>query len=98
MDRLRKRAGIEAKAGEQVVLYSNRHTYGTEKSARVSSIELAELMGHTDVRTTQRYTHFNTERLHEIQRRAQGGWPSPGKCFSVGGEPPRRLRGFGWNG
>jgi integrase len=52
MDRLRKRAGIEAKAGEQVVLYSNRHTYGTEKSARVSSIELAELMGHTDVRTT----------------------------------------------
>ena len=72
MARLRKRAGIEAKAGEQVVLYSNRHTYGTEKSARVSSIELAELMGHTDVRTTQRYTHFNTERLHEMQRRAQG--------------------------
>lgn len=73
MARLRKRAGIEAKAGEQVVLYSNRHTYGTEKSARVSAIELAELMGHTDVRTTQGYTHFNTERLHEIQRRAQGG-------------------------
>lgn len=72
MTRLRKRAGIEDKAGERIVLYSNRHTYGTEKSARVSSIELAELMGHTDVRTTQRYTHFNTERLHEMQRRAQG--------------------------
>ncbi len=72
MDRLRKRAGIEVKAGERIVLYSNRHTYGTEKSARVSSIELAELMGHTDVRTTQRYTHFNTDRLHDIQRRAQG--------------------------
>ena len=72
MARLRKRAGIEDKAGERIVLYSNRHTYGTEKSARVSSIELAELMGHTDVRTTQRYTHFNTERLHEMQRRAQG--------------------------
>ncbi len=73
MDRLRKRAGIEVKGDERIVLYSNRHTYGTEKSANVSAIELAALLGHSDVRTTQRYTHFNTDRLHEMQRRAQGG-------------------------
>ena len=72
MARLRKRAGIEAKGGEQLVLYSNRHAFGTESSGKVSDIELAELMGHTDVRTTQRYTHFNAERLQDIQRRAQG--------------------------
>lgn len=72
MSRLRTRAGIEDKAGERIVLYSNRHTFGTEKSGRVSAIELAELMGHTDVRTTHRYTHFDVDRLHEIQRRAQG--------------------------
>ena len=71
MDRLRKRAGIEPKGGEQIVLYSNRHTFGTDSSGRVSDLELAELMGHTDVRTTQRYTHFNAERLQDIQRRAQ---------------------------
>ena len=71
MARLRERAGIEAKGGEQIVLYSNRHTYGTDSSGRVSDLELAELMGHTDVRTTQRYTHFNVERLQDIQRRAQ---------------------------
>lgn len=71
MDRLRKRVGIEAKGGEQIVLYSNRHTFGTDSSGRVSDLELAELMGHTDVRTTQRYTHFNVERLQDIQRRAQ---------------------------
>ncbi|QEG36203.1 tyrosine-type recombinase/integrase [Bythopirellula goksoeyrii] len=70
MSRVRKRAGIQMKAGEQLVLYSARHTFGTEASGKVSDIELAELMGHTDVRTTQRYVHIDTDRLKEIQRRA----------------------------
>jgi len=72
MDRLRKRAGIEVKGGEQIVLYSHRHTFGTENTGRVSDIELAELMGHTEVRTTHRYVHLNTDRLHDIRRRAHG--------------------------
>ena len=72
MDRLRKKAGITAKAGEQVVLYSYRHTFGTENTGKVSDIELAELMGHTEVRTTHRYVHLNADRLHDIRRRAHG--------------------------
>lgn len=32
-------------------------------------MELAQLMGHTDVRTTQRYVHLNVERLQDIQNR-----------------------------
>lgn len=72
MARIRKRAGIEPKGGEQIVLYSNRHTFGTEKTAKVSDIELAELMGHTEVQTTHRYIHLNADRLHDIRRRAQG--------------------------
>jgi integrase len=71
MDRLRERAGIHKKAGEALVLYSSRHTFGTEISGRVSDIELAELMGHTQVATTQRYVHINSERLHEIRQRAE---------------------------
>lgn len=70
MARLRERVGIEPKAGEQLVLYSARHTFGTNANGRVSDIELATLMGHTDVRTTQRYVHINTDRLRDIQRRA----------------------------
>lgn len=70
MARLRKRAKIESKAGEQLVLYCTRHTFGTQVSGRVSDIELAELMGHTDVRTTHRYVHIDTDRLKEIQQRA----------------------------
>ena len=72
MSRVRKRAGIDTKAGEQLVLYCNRHTFGTQAAGRVSDIELATLMGHTDVRTTQRYVHFSKDRLRDIQSRAIG--------------------------
>lgn len=70
MARLRERAGIKLKGGEQLVLYSARHTFGTESSGRISDIELANLMGHTDIRTTQRYVHLNTDRLRDALRRA----------------------------
>jgi site-specific recombinase XerD len=72
MSRIRERAGIEVKGGEQLVLYSNRHTFGTEAAGKVSDIELAELMGHTQVRSTRRYVHLNASHLHDIRRRAQG--------------------------
>jgi integrase len=71
MERIRLRAGIQACAGERIVLYSLRHTFGTEATGQVSDIELAELMGHTDTRTTRRYVHLNPDRLHEIRRRVQ---------------------------
>lgn len=70
MARLRKRAGIEAKGGEQLVLYSARHTFATLSAGRVTDLELAELMGHTDTRTTHRYVHLNSDRLRQIQVRA----------------------------
>lgn len=63
---------VEVKAGERIVLYSTSHSYGTEVAGRVSDIELAELMGRTDTRTTRRYMHLNADRLRSIQRRAQG--------------------------
>jgi integrase len=71
MRRLRERAGLGPKAGENIVMYSNRHTFGTARVGKVSDIELAELMGHTDTTTTRRYVHLSLERLREIQKRAQ---------------------------
>ena len=73
MERVRKRAGIELKAGEQLVLYSNRHAYGTDAHGKVGDLALAELMGHTDLRSTRRYVHQNVDRLHHHQRLVQGG-------------------------
>ena len=71
MDRLRKRAGIEVKNGENLVLYSNRHAYATNAVGKVSDVELAEVMGHTTTRTLRRYVHLNAERLRAIQQRIQ---------------------------
>ncbi len=72
MSRLRERAGIEQKAGENLVLYTNRHTYATNAIGNVSDTELAALLGHTTTRTLRHYVHLNADRLREIQRRAQG--------------------------
>ena len=72
MDRIRERANLGMKGGERVVLYSARHTYGTDGVGKVSDIELAELMGHTEARITHRYVHLKVEHLQDIQRRIQG--------------------------
>jgi site-specific recombinase XerD len=72
MRRLRVRVGLQPRAGENIVLYSNRHSFGTDALGKVSDIELAELMGHTNTTTTRRYVHLSLERLREIRKRAQG--------------------------
>jgi site-specific recombinase XerD len=77
MERLRRRAQIPSAAGEQLVLYSHRHTFGTEATGRVTDLELAELMGHTTTQTTRRYVHLNAERLREIRRRVDAARKAP---------------------
>jgi integrase len=72
MSRVRQRAGIQEKGGENVVLYTHRHAYATNAIGSVSDTELAELMGHTTTRTLRRYVHLNSDRLRDIQRRIQG--------------------------
>ena len=76
MHRVRTRAGIELKAGEQLVLYSQRHTYVTDAYGKVGDIALAEMVGHTDVQTTRRYNHLNIARLHEYQQAIQEKRPT----------------------
>jgi integrase len=70
MRRLRQRTGLKQKGGESIVLYSTRHSFATANVGRISDIELADLLGHTDLGTTRRYTHVSLERLQEIRRRA----------------------------
>jgi len=43
-----------------------RHTYATEKLADGFTIrEVQELLGHSSVTTTQRYTHMDAEDLRQ---------------------------------
>jgi integrase len=60
MKRLRERAGIGPDAnGEQIVLYTARHTFGSRAAAAgVSDRRLADLMGHSDPKMTQKYIHL----------------------------------------
>ena len=58
-----------AAAGSEVDLAI--YNAGNNAPGRITDMELAELLGHTDIRTTSRYVHFNIPRLRDIQRRAR---------------------------
>lgn len=84
MDSLRRRAGIEPdENGEQLVLYSNRHTYITAAASAegISGPMLQQLAGHTDPRTTERYAHLANREIQKAgQRVAESLRPRrPGK-------------------
>lgn len=67
--RVRARLSIDL-AGEQVVAYSLRHTSATDAvGAGVKGFTLAELMGHSDIRMTQRYVHLRPDHLIEAMGR-----------------------------
>jgi site-specific recombinase XerD len=72
MRRLRVKAGIGPdENGEMIVMYTNRHTFGTGASANgVVDRKLADLMGHTDTKTTQKYIHLANPELQNAVRDA----------------------------
>jgi len=60
MRRARERAKVRPDArGEQVVLYTNRHTYLTKAAPQLSAPMLGALADHSDPRTTRRYLHHS---------------------------------------
>lgn len=59
--RLRERAGIVEKDGEQLVLYSKRHTRLTELAPTLAAPVLQEVGGHTTFQTTKRYIHIASD-------------------------------------
>jgi len=53
-------------------VYDLRHTYGTRAiEAGMNPLTLAKLMGHADLKTTQRYVHLSKQHLAEAQRRME---------------------------
>jgi integrase len=74
MRRLREKLGLGPdENGERVVAYSLRHTGATRASARgVRDKVLAQLMGHTNTATTERYQHLQADHLAEAIKRANG--------------------------
>lgn len=53
-------------------IYDLRHAYGTRAiEAGMDSMTLARLMGHADLKTTQRYVHLSKRHLAEAQTRIE---------------------------
>ena len=70
--RLRKKLGLP----EDIKLHGCRHTFGTNAIINdVSVMKLMEILGHTDIRTTQRYVHLakKTEHLTTSMNQAVKG-------------------------
>lgn len=68
MQRLRKRAGITKDAK----LYGLRHKFGTDAAERgFNSTTIAELLGHADPRTTERYYIHLREREDYLRQAAE---------------------------
>ncbi|MDD3471276.1 MAG: tyrosine-type recombinase/integrase, partial [Syntrophaceae bacterium] len=60
----------QRKAGVQINLYSaTRHSLASQAAIRVTSLYLIQrFLGHTDSRTTERYSHVNVNSLKAVQR------------------------------
>lgn len=67
-ERALKASGIEPRFR----LYDLRHTYGTRAiEGGMNPLTLAKLMGHADLKTTQRYVHLSKQHLSEAQKRIE---------------------------
>lgn len=79
--RLRKHLGLGRDLrGEQLVCYSIRHTSATAATAKgLRDRILADIMGHTNTRTTARYQHPQTLHLVDAMRMLEG----PGRTISA---------------
>lgn len=66
MREARERAGLDRGRGERVVCTTLRHTSATNAINNGTSLKLlAEMMGHTTTRTTERYLHLRKRHLVE---------------------------------
>ncbi|MCI5830367.1 MAG: tyrosine-type recombinase/integrase [Treponema sp.] len=73
---VKRYSGIEG-TGRQVSPHAFRHTFATQMLNNGADIRIVqEMLGHSSISTTQRYTHVTMERLKDVYRQA---FPHSGK-------------------
>lgn len=54
----------------EIVFYSTRHEFGSKVATSCGINTAKELLGHTDIKTTQRYVHLSPQQLQQGQEAA----------------------------
>ena len=70
ISRIFRRIRDELKLSKSLVLYSTRHEFGTRVASSSDIHRAQELLGHTDIKTTRRYTHLSRDQLRKSQEEA----------------------------
>lgn len=53
-----------------LVLYCTRHEFGSAVAKKFGILQAGQLLGHSDITTTQRYTHLSEDELRQYQEGA----------------------------
>jgi integrase len=86
-----KRAGID-QSGERAVCYTMRHTSGTDiTNSNLNQKIVAEILGHSQVKTTERYQHIQENRLVNAMDQVREAWTS-GKPANMTDVPGAKKR------
>jgi integrase/recombinase XerD len=54
-------AGGQENGDQKLTIHQLRHTFGSERAGKVDTLILRDLMGHRNIRTTERYARVNPE-------------------------------------
>ena len=65
--KLRDDHGLQREGSDKLVLYMTRHEFGTKATEKLGIHAAGEMLGHTQITTTQRYAHADENKLRTQQ-------------------------------